>query len=206
MRPHATPISEPYGARLASIEAQLGSYPFADIIVANAGTWHAVLRIDWSAESGSPRAVTPREPQGCHSYSWLLALTTLLHELLSLDPGRCYPTTHACMNPHHFLLTEASTLARGGAGVKWPMDEMEVRPGSPQEDEFALLSLGARSPYQALIAPHRLAEVLKLADPRDLPAREEQAWRSALVDFLRGVSARGAGWPMILKSPLTAIV
>ncbi|MGA7240632.1 MAG: sulfotransferase [Bryobacteraceae bacterium] len=127
--------------------------------------------------------------------------TTLLHELLSLDPRRCFPTTHACMNPHHFLLTEASALARGSAGVKRPMDEMEVRPGSPQEDEFALLSLGARSPYEALIAPHRLRQALELADPRDLPAREEEPWRSLFVDFLRGVSARGAGRPMILKSP-----
>jgi hypothetical protein len=127
--------------------------------------------------------------------------TTLLHELLCLDPRRCFPTTHACMNPHHFLLTEASALARGSAAVKRPMDEMEVRPGSPQEDEFALLSLGARSPYEALIAPHRLPQALKLADPADLPADEEQIWRSVFVDFVRGVSARGAGRPMILKSP-----
>lgn len=78
---------------------------------------------------------------------------------------------------------------------------MEVRPGSPQEDEFALLSPGARSPYEALIAPHCLAQALKLADPRDLRANEEQTWRSVFVDFVRGVSARGEGRPMILKSP-----
>jgi omega-hydroxy-beta-dihydromenaquinone-9 sulfotransferase len=127
--------------------------------------------------------------------------TTLLHELLCLDSRRCFPTTHACMNPHHFLLTEAAALARGDGGVKRPMDEMEVRPGSPQEDEFALLSLGARSPYEALIAPRCLAHALKLADPRDLTPNEEQAWRSVFLDFVRGVSARGAGRPMILKSP-----
>jgi hypothetical protein len=127
--------------------------------------------------------------------------TTLLHELLCLDPQRCFPTTYACMNPHHFLLTEASALARNDPGVKRPMDEMEVRAGSPQEDEFALLSLGARSPYEALLAPHCLASALKLADPRDLPAREEEAWRAAFVNFVCGVSARGAGRPMILKSP-----
>ena len=31
--------------------------------------------------------------------------TTLLHELLCLDARYTYPTTHACMNPHHFLFT-----------------------------------------------------------------------------------------------------
>jgi hypothetical protein len=37
--------------------------------------------------------------------------TTLLHELLCLDARYTYPTTHACMNPHHFLPTEAWALA-----------------------------------------------------------------------------------------------
>jgi hypothetical protein len=50
------------------------------------------------------------------------------------------------MNPHHFLLSEASILSRGGSRRQRPMDEMEFHTGSPQEDEFALLALGARSP------------------------------------------------------------
>jgi hypothetical protein len=127
--------------------------------------------------------------------------TTLLHELLSLDTRYTFPTTHACMNPQHFLLSEASALAASGAAVKRPMDDMEVRPGSPQEDEFALLALGARSPYEALLAPQRLTEALKLADPRDLTAPDEEQWRSVFLSFLRGVSVLGAGRPLVLKSP-----
>jgi omega-hydroxy-beta-dihydromenaquinone-9 sulfotransferase len=127
--------------------------------------------------------------------------TTFLHELLCLDPRRTYPSTHACMNPQHFLMTEAAALARGGPGVQRPMDEMEVRPSSPQEGEFALLSLGARSPYEALIAPHCLSEALRLGDPRDLPPRDEQFWRETFVEFNSGVSVRGGGRSLILKSP-----
>jgi hypothetical protein len=127
--------------------------------------------------------------------------TTLLHELLCLDARYTYPTTHACMNPHHFLLSEASALARGGASTTRPMDEMEVRASSPQEDEFALLSLGARSPYEALIIPKILPEALKLTDPRDLSPQDEKRWREIFLSFLGGVSARGGGKPMILKSP-----
>jgi hypothetical protein len=127
--------------------------------------------------------------------------TTLLHELLCLDTRYSFPTTHACMNPHHFLMTEASVLARESPGVARPMDEMEVRPGSPQEDEFALLSLGARSPYEALLAPDKLAEALKLADPADLTPLEERQWHKVFVSFLSGVSVRGGGRPLILKSP-----
>lgn len=127
--------------------------------------------------------------------------TTLLHELLCLDKRYTFPTTHACMNPHNFLFTEASVLARGGASMQRPMDEMEVRSGSPQEDEFAFLCLGARSPYEALVTPSTLREALKLTDPRDLSAADEKRWREIFVQFLSGVSARGEGRPMILKSP-----
>ena len=127
--------------------------------------------------------------------------TTLLHELLCLDRRYTYPTAHACMNPHHFLLSEASVLAREGPSAKRPMDEMDVRPGSPQEDEFALLSLGARSPYEALIAPQVLPQALKLTDPRDLSPQDQKRWREVFLQFLAGVSLRGAGKPMILKSP-----
>jgi omega-hydroxy-beta-dihydromenaquinone-9 sulfotransferase len=127
--------------------------------------------------------------------------TTLLHELLCLDTRYTYPTTHACMNPHHFLFTEVSALARGGASMQRPMDEMEVRSSSPQEDEFAFLSLGARSPYEALLMPAILPEALKLTNPKDLSTEEEARWREVFLSFLAGVSVRGNGRPMILKSP-----
>jgi omega-hydroxy-beta-dihydromenaquinone-9 sulfotransferase len=127
--------------------------------------------------------------------------TTLLHELLCLDKRYTYPTTHACMNPHHCLFSEASALASGGPTAQRPMDEMEVRASSPQEDEFALLSLGARSPYEALLIPTVLREALKLTDPRDLSAPDAARWREVFLSFLAGVSVRGNGRPMMLKSP-----
>ena len=127
--------------------------------------------------------------------------TTLLHELLCLDTRFTYPTTHACMNPHHFQFSEASALAQKDSSTQRPMDEMEVRPSSPQEDEFALLSLGARSPYEALLIPVILPEALKLTDPHDLSPQDDKRWREVFLSFLAGVSVRGAGRPMILKSP-----
>jgi len=127
--------------------------------------------------------------------------TTLLHELLCLDQRYSYPTTHACMNPHHFLLTEETALAKSDQAVQRPMDEMEVRPSSPQEDEFALLSLGAHSPYEALLMPSVLREALKLSDPADLPEPDRNRWDSAFMSFLKGVAVRGAGRPVVLKSP-----
>jgi omega-hydroxy-beta-dihydromenaquinone-9 sulfotransferase len=130
--------------------------------------------------------------------------TTLLHELLSLDPRYTFPTTHACMNPQHFLLSEAPVLARNQSGAPRPMDDMEVRPGSPQEDEFALLGLGARSPYEAILVPEKLPQALRLADPQDLLAPDDARWQAVFLSFLKGVSVRGGGRPVILKSPTHA--
>jgi hypothetical protein len=112
-----------------------------------------------------------------------------------------FPTTYACMNPHHFVLTQAASLSRAGALVTRPMDEMRISAASPQEDEFALLCLGARSPYEALIYPSRLAEALQLSDPRDLSQREQQQWEARFLEFASGVSLVGGGRPLLLKSP-----
>jgi len=81
------------------------------------------------------------------------------------------------------------------------MDGIEITAASPQEDEFALLALGARSPYEALLAPDHLAEALALSDPLDLHADETQHWRDTFVYFLNGVSIVEGGRPLILKSP-----
>ncbi|HZD30904.1 MAG TPA: sulfotransferase, partial [Candidatus Angelobacter sp.] len=78
---------------------------------------------------------------------------------------------------------------------------MEVRSNSPQEDEFALLSLGARSPYEALIVPEVLPEALQLIDPCDLSSADQAHWREVFLSFLAGVSVRGGGKPIVLKSP-----
>jgi hypothetical protein len=161
----------------------------------------------FSAMAGLQQAVHQQQVKQANFSDAIVVLgywrsgTTLLHELLCLDKRYTYPTTHACMNPHHFLFSEAGVLARGGSTTQRPMDEMEVSAASPQEDEFALLSLGARSPYEALLMPAVLPKALKLTDPTDLSSGEEKRWREVFLGFLGGVSVRGAGRPMILKSP-----
>ena len=126
--------------------------------------------------------------------------TTLPHELLCLERRYTFPTTHACMNPHNFLFTAASVRARKGVIMHRPMDEMG-RSASPQEDAFAFLCLGARSPYEALMVPSILREALKLTDPQHLSPQNDKRWREVFLSFLSGVSAPGNGRPMILKSP-----
>lgn len=127
--------------------------------------------------------------------------TTLLHELLCVDDRFGYPTTYACLNPHNFVLTQAAVLARYAGKVQRVQDKMMIGLRSPQEDEFALLCLGARSPYEGILAPRHFAEALALADPNDLPKEDARYWREVFQGFLRGVSLVGGDKPLVLKSP-----
>src|SRR5262249_36064658 len=124
-----------------------------------------------------------------------------LHELLCTDDRFAYPTTYACLNPHHFVLTQARVLAQAKGQARRVQDKMTIGLHSPQEDEFALLCLGARSPYEALLAPNRFAEAFALADPKDLPATEADYWRKTFKRFYHAAALASGGKPLVLKSP-----
>jgi omega-hydroxy-beta-dihydromenaquinone-9 sulfotransferase len=127
--------------------------------------------------------------------------TTLLHNYLARDRRFGFPSTYACMHPQHFVLTQSAALERRQATVLRPMDDVRIGSSSPQEEEFGLLALGARSPYEALLAPCHLADALALGDPRDLPADEKRHWEKTFQEFLGGVSVVEGNRPLILKSP-----
>jgi omega-hydroxy-beta-dihydromenaquinone-9 sulfotransferase len=126
--------------------------------------------------------------------------TTLLHELLCCDPQFGFPSTYACLNPSHFLLTEAKFSTRNAPETKRPMDAMPYSWASPQEDEFALLALGASSPYQALIMPSLLRAPRTLVDIRQHSVHNQQHWVATLKSFLKLVTVQQRR-PLVLKSP-----
>jgi hypothetical protein len=127
--------------------------------------------------------------------------TTFLHELFCRDPRFGFPSTYACLNPSHFLLSEP--WVRGQMAQRQtprPMDNLRYSWTSPQEDEFALLALGAPSPYEALLVPSLMREPRSLLDLRERPVKEQDRWKQALVDFLRLLTVQ-QGKTMVLKSP-----
>ncbi len=127
--------------------------------------------------------------------------TTLMHELLAADERFCFPTNYACFHPHHFVFTGKAALARNRGEIRRPQDGMTTGWGTPQEDEFALLSLGARSPYEGLIAAGDFGRAMMLADPEDLSATERQTWERIFLRFFRAIRFAAGGKPMVLKSP-----
>jgi len=129
--------------------------------------------------------------------------TTLLHELLCLDERYGYPNNHACMNPHHFLISGKGMrmMPAGTAKYRRPMDEMTMGMDSPQEDEFALLALGAPSPYEAFIFPHAMMQLWRYCDISALSRQEQDRWSEVFMRFLRLVSLENKGRRLVLKSP-----
>lgn len=124
--------------------------------------------------------------------------TTYLHTLMCSDPQFTFPSTACCMNPHAFMLGSRYSQ---GKKIPRPMDDILVTAGSPQEDEFALLALGARSPYEGLMFPKGLQAAFSLADLEDLGEPDRLMWETTFCSFIQGVSSLGGGRPVVVKSP-----
>ncbi len=128
--------------------------------------------------------------------------TTLLHELLTLDDRHSYPSTYACLQPHHFVLTAwwGRLLWRWMLPARRAMDEMDNGPNRPQEDEFALCHLGLPSPYASLAFPRHRGDDQASLDLETLPPRQRQRWKKGLMWFLKRLTLMDSR-RLVLKSP-----
>jgi hypothetical protein len=128
--------------------------------------------------------------------------TSLLHELLALDPGHVAPSTYECLFPHHFLLTEGHLTKLLGFLMPShrPMDSMRMSWEGPLEDEYALCNLGQPSPYLTIAFPSELPQNRDYLDMTALPRDAVDRWKQALLRFLKQVTVRTAK-RIIVKSP-----
>ena len=132
--------------------------------------------------------------------------TTLLHELAMLDDRFCCPNTYQCLAPGHFLLTE-DTVTSALAWImpaKRPMDDVAAGFDRPQEDEFALMNLGAPSPYRRMAFPMTSPAVPEALDLEKLSAADRELWRRALRRFLAMLAVRDPRRPVLKSPPHTA--
>ncbi|MFM9057565.1 MAG: sulfotransferase family protein [Planctomycetaceae bacterium] len=132
--------------------------------------------------------------------------TTLLHELLMLDEAFCCPNTYQCYAPGHFLLTEGVV----SAAIEWmipkqrPMDDVVAGWDRPQEDEFALMNLGAPSPYRRMAFPRTASAGPVALDLATLSPADLDRWRRALRSFLARLAVRDPRRPVLKSPPHTA--
>jgi hypothetical protein len=128
--------------------------------------------------------------------------TTLLHELLMLDPRHTCPNTYQCMSPHHFLWTEwfVPRLLDWSLPATRPMDAMQAGWDRPQEDEFALCNMGVPSPYLAWAFPNHGPVADEYLDLRSLSESERDQWKRTWYNFVQRVAVVRGG-RIVLKSP-----
>lgn len=163
---------------------------------------HTFLRYAQEGLYGARVRRTPIAPSPVFILGHWRSGTTLLHEMLVLDPRHGFPNTYECFEPNHPLLT--ANLVRKYFNWLLParrvMDNMPVGWDRPQEDEFALALMGAPSPYLTLAFPNRGPLDQAAYDLDGLAPRELAKWKRLFVRFLRTVSFRSRR-RLILKSP-----
>lgn len=128
--------------------------------------------------------------------------TTLLHELLVLDPAHSYPNTYQCLSPNHILLSEEfmKKMFSGLMPSRRPMDNMKAGWERPQEDEFALCLLGVPSPYHTIAFPNHPPQNQEFYDLEDVSKAERKQWKAAFLRFIQQLTLK-TGKRLVLKSP-----
>jgi hypothetical protein len=128
--------------------------------------------------------------------------TTFLHELLMLDERFTAPTTMECFAPADCLILDQLLrhLFNFALPSKRPMDNMLVGWDRPQEDEFALMNLGLRSPYEVVIFPNHRRTPDPFLDMSGLAPEQVEAWKAGFLSFLQQVSLRSKQKQTGLKS------
>lgn len=128
--------------------------------------------------------------------------TTLLHEFLSLDPRFTYPTTFECFVPSHHLVSRSflQPLMKLLLPGKRPMDSMPAGPDLPQEDEFALLGLGAPSPYFQIAFCKEAPPFLEMLNLNEASDEQIEALHQALNWFYKTITYK-RNKRLVLKSP-----
>jgi hypothetical protein len=128
--------------------------------------------------------------------------TTHLHNLLALDDRLAFPNMYQVTYPNTFLCTEAMSVKLGARFVPEtrPMDNVPMSFAAASEDEFAVCGMTRRSPYLGMVFPRRALEYDRYLAFRGV---EEDAaeWKAALLYFLKKVTWKCGGKPLVLKSP-----
>lgn len=128
--------------------------------------------------------------------------TTLLHELLILDDRHATPTTHSCLVPCHFLLSERffKRFLWFLTPDKRPVDNMPAGWDRPQECEFALCLLGEPGTYSDFAFPNRKPLHPGSLDFSGLTPRQIDRWKRTFLRFVKEMTIRDPR-RLVLKSP-----
>ena len=129
--------------------------------------------------------------------------TTHLHNLLALDERFAFPNNYQALFPHAMLSMERtqSPFIQWFLSPRRPMDNIEWTMRSPQEDEFALCVMTFMSPCMGWFFPKRRDHYDRYLTFRGVEDREVKRWQAALAAYVKRLSWKYSGRPLVLKSP-----
>ncbi|MDR0328004.1 MAG: sulfotransferase [Planctomycetaceae bacterium] len=130
--------------------------------------------------------------------------TTLLHEYMIRDARFTFADTYACFAPEHFIMSRFTLrpIAAVLMPKKRPIDNMEAGFDRPQEDEFALASMGLPSPYRNIIFSNNGLNIdIEYLTLRNVSDSDRKTWLDGLDTFLKTLTFQSPGKRVILKSP-----
>lgn len=163
---------------------------------------NSVLRGWQAVRFGRRAARVPIAPDPVFIVGHWRTGTTMLHELMALDPRHRCPTTYESLSPNHFLVSER--LVRHWLWFmlprRRPMDNVRVGFDRPQEDEAALCNRGVPSPFATVAFPNRPPQYPRYVDLEDLSPAELAQWEREFRSFLKLLLVRRPG-QLVLKSP-----
>ena len=130
--------------------------------------------------------------------------TTLLHNLLSMDPQWGFVSTYQAALPSSFLAGQGwvrrmiENMLPPNRGV----DNIPVDLAMPQEEEIAMMCTGGRSPYVFLSFPRNAENALEYLFPdAALDRSRRDRWQREYINLLKAASFHMDGKPLLLKSP-----
>lgn len=128
--------------------------------------------------------------------------TTLLHQLITLDDSFAYPNVFQITNPHSFLMREKAVMQylENSAAQARPMDNVELNLLSPEEHEWALVTLSVRSPLLSWTFPQNDNYYDRYLTFRDVPEKDINRWKDDFIYFLKKLTWRYKR-TLALKSP-----
>ena len=130
--------------------------------------------------------------------------TTLLHNLLSMDPRWGFVSTYQAAMPDVFLAGQnrVRRMIEKSLPPNRGVDNIPVDFAMPQEEEIAMMCGSGLSPYAYLHFPRAAEGSLDYLFPKDRlePERLEQ-WKQEYTKLLRAASYYMDGKPLLLKSP-----
>lgn len=113
--------------------------------------------------------------------------STLLHQLMSLDPNLTAPTLFQVAVPDSFLVSYPyyRPIFKRLVAKHRPMDMVKLGMDEPQEDEYAIYRITGVSPLEDLVFPKSKTYFLLHSD-KCIPARDQlQGWQRQVQHFYK---------------------